>query len=116
MDGKLYKIPESLKNVAVYYDADKVRDAADDDRRALAAVTAAPQGLALQGTNGLYTTSGWWAAFGGEFMDDTGKCAADQRRRGRRHQFLARPQGSAGATVDPDYARSPTRSRPATPT
>ena len=40
VDGKLYEIPESLKNVAVYYNTDKVATPPTTTDELLAAVTA----------------------------------------------------------------------------
>jgi arabinogalactan oligomer/maltooligosaccharide transport system substrate-binding protein len=102
VDGKLYEIPESLKNVAIYYNKDTIPTppATIDD---LMALLAADKKIALfEGTNGLYHNFGWWAAFGGELMDDTGKCIADAGGVADAMKFLVDLKG-AGATLTPDY-------------
>jgi arabinogalactan oligomer/maltooligosaccharide transport system substrate-binding protein len=75
VDGKLYCIPESLKAVGLYYDKSKVATAPKTTDELLAGVT---DGSIKLGVNqGAYHNFGYWGAFGGKLMDDTGKCIAD---------------------------------------
>jgi arabinogalactan oligomer/maltooligosaccharide transport system substrate-binding protein len=70
-----YMVPESLKAVAMWYDKSKVTTPPTTSDELLAAVT---DGSVKIGINqGVYHQFGWTGAFGGELMDDTGKCTAD---------------------------------------
>jgi len=75
IDGKLVQVPESLKAVAVYYDTSKIATFPATTDELLAAVTAGDFKLGL--FQGIYHMFGFWGSFGGELMDDTGKCIAD---------------------------------------
>ena len=55
------------------------------------------------GTNGVYHNFGWWAAFGGQLMDDTGKCIADHDRCRRRASSTSPDLQAAGAKFYPNY-------------
>ena len=76
VDGKLYMVPESLKAVAMYYDKSKIATAPATTDALLAGVK---DGSIKAGfdAHSSYHSFGWWAAFGGKLMDDTGKCVAD---------------------------------------
>jgi arabinogalactan oligomer / maltooligosaccharide transport system substrate-binding protein len=76
VDGKLYMVPESLKAVAMYYDKSKVPTAPATTDELLQAVK---DGKIKAGfdAHSSYHSFGWWAAFGGKLMDDSGKCVAD---------------------------------------
>jgi arabinogalactan oligomer/maltooligosaccharide transport system substrate-binding protein len=76
VDGKLYMVPESLKAVAMYYDKSKIATPPATTDALLAGVT---DGSIKAGfdAHSSYHSFGWWAAFGGKLMDDTGKCVAD---------------------------------------
>jgi arabinogalactan oligomer / maltooligosaccharide transport system substrate-binding protein len=76
VDGKLYMVPESLKAVAMYYDKSKVATAPATTDELLQAVK---DGKIKAGfdAHSSYHSFGWWAAFGGKLMDDSGKCVAD---------------------------------------
>jgi arabinogalactan oligomer/maltooligosaccharide transport system substrate-binding protein len=76
VDGKLYMVPESLKAVAMYYDKSKVATPPATTDELLQAVK---DGKVHPGfdAHSSYHSFGWWAAFGGKLMDDTGKCVAD---------------------------------------
>lgn len=75
VDGKLVQVPESLKAVAVYYDSAKIADFPATTDELLTAVQGGDFKLGL--FQGIYHMFGWWGSFGGELMDDTGKCIAD---------------------------------------
>ncbi|HSL34795.1 MAG TPA: extracellular solute-binding protein [Candidatus Limnocylindrales bacterium] len=76
VDGKLYMVPESLKAVAMYYDKSKIATPPATTDDLLKGVT---DGTIKAGfdAHSSYHSFGWWAAFGGELMDDAGKCVAD---------------------------------------
>jgi arabinogalactan oligomer/maltooligosaccharide transport system substrate-binding protein len=75
VDGAFYMVPESLKAVAMWYDKSKVTTPPTTSDELLAAVT---DGSVKIGINqGVYHQFGWTGAFGGQLMDDTGKCTAD---------------------------------------
>lgn len=75
IDGKYMMIPESLKAVALFYNKDKVATppATTDDLLALV-----KSGVKLGINQNPYHNWGFWYAFGGDIMDGTGKCIADQ--------------------------------------
>ncbi|MEI7769586.1 MAG: extracellular solute-binding protein, partial [Chloroflexales bacterium] len=73
--GKLYAIPESLKAVALYYNKDKVKTPPTTTDELLAAVKGSNTLVLNQGA---YHNFGWLQAFGGQLMDASGKCVADQ--------------------------------------
>ncbi len=76
VDGKLYMVPESLKAVAMYYDKSKIATPPATTDALLAGVK---DGTIKAGfdAHSSYHSFGWWAAFGGKLMDDSGKCVAD---------------------------------------
>lgn len=76
VDGKLYMVPESLKAVAMYYDKSKIATPPATTDELLAGVK---DGTIKAGfdAHSSYHSFGWWAAFGGQLMDDSGKCVAD---------------------------------------
>ncbi|HET9346748.1 MAG TPA: extracellular solute-binding protein [Candidatus Limnocylindrales bacterium] len=75
VDGSFYMVPESLKAVALWYDKSKIATAPTTSDELLAAVK---DGSIKLGVNqGVYHQFGWTGAFGGELMDDTGACTAD---------------------------------------
>jgi len=86
VDGKLYMVPESLKAVAMYYDKSKIATPPATTDALLAGVTdgSIKAGL-LQGS---YHAFGFWAAFGGKLMDDSGKCIADTTGVGDAYKYF----------------------------
>ncbi len=75
VDGVFYMVPESLKARAMWYDKSKVTTPPTTSDELLAAVK---DGTVKIGINqGVYHQFGWTGAFGGQLMDDTGKCTAD---------------------------------------
>jgi len=87
VDGKLYCIPESLKAVGFYYDKSKVATPPTTTDELLAAVKDGSVKLAVN--QGAYHNFGYWSAFGGKLMDDTGKCIADQGGVADAHKLFA---------------------------
>ena len=87
VDGKLYCIPESLKAVGLYYDNTVLSTppATLDDFLKLQ-----QDGTIKAGFNqGAYHGFGFWAAYGGQLMDDTGTCVADTTGVDQAHKWFA---------------------------
>ena len=100
VDGVLYMVPESLKAVAMFYDSAKVTTAPATTADLLAAVK---DGSVKLGINqGSYHNFGWWGAFGGKLMDDSGKCIADQAGVADSYKYL-QDLKAAGATFYKTY-------------
>ena len=103
VDDKLYMVPESLKAVAMFYNADEVSEAPATTDELLEGVEGGEiKAGFFGGNNGLYHNFGWWAAFGGELMDESGRCTADAAGVADAYQYLADLQ-EAGATFYPNY-------------
>ncbi|CAN5792029.1 extracellular solute-binding protein [soil metagenome] len=101
LDGVLYQVPESLKAVAMYYNADTLRTPpATTDELIAAAQVGTRVGL-LGGTN-IYHNFGWWGAFGGELLNADGECVAATTGVDQAFQFLVDLK-AAGATIYPAY-------------
>jgi len=104
VDGVLYQVPESLKAVALYYNADTVSTPPATTDDLLAGVEAGDYTVGLFGSaGGAYHNFGWWGAFGGQLMDESGTCVADQGGVAEAHAYLADLQ-DAGVTFYPDFA------------
>ena len=100
--GKLYEVPESLKAVAMEYDADKVKT----PPTTLADLLAFVQGGGKVGMiSGVYFDWGLYAAFGGKIFDDTGKCAATANSGVADAMQYVVDLRKAGAMVDSDYGK-----------
>jgi arabinogalactan oligomer/maltooligosaccharide transport system substrate-binding protein len=95
VDGKFYMVPESLKAVAMYYDKSKV---ATPPATTADLLTAIKGGTIKAGfdAHSSYHSFGWWAAFGGQLMDDKGKCIADTTGVADAYKFFQEIQ-TAGA-------------------
>lgn len=77
VDGKLYAIPESMKAVALFYRTDLLPTPPTTTADWLTTVATNKLGL-VYGPNGggAYYQWGFYGAFGGTILDDSGKCAA----------------------------------------
>lgn len=102
VDGKLYMVPESLKAVAMYYDTAKIATPPATTEELLNGVKDGSIEAGFFGPGQAYHNFGWWAAFGGELMDDSGKCIADQGGVADAYQYMADLQ-DAGATMYANY-------------
>ena len=102
VDGKLYMVPESLKAVAAYYDTAKIATPPATTDALLAGVKDGTIKAGFYGGTAAYHNFGWWAAFGGKLMDDTGKCIADTTGVVDAYAYLAELQ-AAGAKFYPNY-------------
>ena len=96
VDGKFFMVPESLKAVAMYYDKSKVATPPKTTDELLQGVK---DGKIKAGfdAHSSYHSFGWWAAFGGELMDASGKCVADTTGVGDAYSYFQELQ-AAGAT------------------
>jgi arabinogalactan oligomer/maltooligosaccharide transport system substrate-binding protein len=75
VDGQLYCVPESLKAVALFHNTEKVTEVPESTDALLEAV----KGGAKLGINqNAYHNYGFFVAFGGQLLDDSGKAIADQ--------------------------------------
>ncbi len=101
-EAGIWQVPESLKAVAMYYNSETVPTAPATTDELMTAVEGGARLGLLGGTN-IYHNFGWWGAFGGELMDDSGRCIADAGGVAEAYQYLADLQ-AAGATFYPDYA------------
>ena len=88
--------PGVLKAVAMYYDKSKIATPPATTDELLQAVK---DGKIKAGfdAHSSYHSFGWWAAFGGELMDDAGKCIADTTGVPDAYQYFQELQ-DAGAT------------------
>ena len=103
VEGKLYMVPESLKAVALLYDSAKVATPPATTDALLAGVKdGSIKAGFFGGKDGVYHNFGWWAAFGGSLMDDTGKCIAATTGVPDAYKYLVELQ-TAGAKFYPSY-------------
>jgi arabinogalactan oligomer/maltooligosaccharide transport system substrate-binding protein len=102
VDGKLYCIPESLKAVGMLYNKATVPTPPTTTDELLQAVK--DKKIKLGFSQGGYHNFGFWAAFGGQLMDETGKCVADTTGVDKAFAFF-RDLKAAGAQYYPDYAK-----------
>ncbi len=74
VDGKLYAVPQIPKAVGLYYNKTTVTTppATTDELMALV-----KSGKKVGIANSAYHTFGFWRSFGGQLMDNSGKCVAD---------------------------------------
>ncbi len=97
--AKFYMVPESLKAVALWYDKSALPTPPTTSDELLAGVK---DGSIKIGINqGVYHQFGWTGAFGGQLLDDTGKCVADQGGFADAFAYL-KSLKDAGATLNTD--------------
>ena len=102
VDGKLYMVPESLKAVAAIYDSAKIATPPATTDELLAGVQDGSINAGFFAIGQAYHNFGWWAAFGGQLMDDTGKCIADTTGVADAYQYMVDLQ-NAGAKMYANY-------------
>lgn len=102
IDGKLYEVPEGLKAVEMYYDADKVKNPPKTTDDLLKFVKA---GGKVGMISGEYFDWGFYGAFGGKIFDDSGKCAATANSGVADAMKFVKDLKAAGALVDADYGK-----------
>lgn len=78
VDGKLFAIPESLKAVGLFYRTDMLATAPTTTDEWLSTIKGGTKLGLVYGPNGggAYYQWGFYGAFGGTILDETGKCAA----------------------------------------
>jgi arabinogalactan oligomer/maltooligosaccharide transport system substrate-binding protein len=101
VDGLIYGVPESAKAVALYYNKSLVEKVPTTTDELMAMVTDGN----LVNVQGAYHLFGWSGAFGGQLMDETGKCIADQGGWVDFMQYLVDLK-AAGAIFEPDYGKA----------
>jgi arabinogalactan oligomer/maltooligosaccharide transport system substrate-binding protein len=102
VDGKLFMVPESLKAVAAIYDSAKIATPPATTDELMAGVTDGSIKAGFFAIGQAYHNFGWWAAFGGQLMDETGKCIADTTGVSDAYQYVADLQ-TAGAKMYANY-------------
>ncbi len=98
VNGKIYAVPMIPKAVAMYYNKTTVSTPPATTDDLLAAVKA---GKKVGIPSSAYHTFGWWAAFGGSLMDNSGKCVADTTGVADAYKYLLDLK-AAGAQVRAD--------------
>jgi len=110
VDGKLYGVPMLFKAVALYYNKDKVPTPPKTTDELMTMLKA---GKTLVQNENAYHMFGWSTAFGGNLMDASGKCVADQAGWADAFTYnLALKQ--AGAKFETDGGRADTSFRAGT--
>ncbi len=99
IDGKLYGIPESFKAVALYYNKSKVANPPKTTDELLELVRG---GNTLVLNQNEYHNFGWLQAFGGQLMDETGRCVADQQGGTEWFTFLKTLKAEPNVTFSTD--------------
>ncbi len=102
VDGKLFMVPESLKAVAAIYDSAKIATPPTTTDELLNGVKDGTIKAGFFAIGQAYHNFGWWAAFGGQLMDDTGKCIADTTGVADAYQYMVDLQ-TAGAKMYANY-------------
>lgn len=102
VDGKTFMVPESLKAVAMYYDADAVPTAPATMDELLAWVQG---GGKLGVLTGAYFGWGFYSAFGGAIFNEDGSCAATATTGVADALKFVSDLKAAGALVDADYGK-----------
>jgi arabinogalactan oligomer/maltooligosaccharide transport system substrate-binding protein len=104
VDGKIYAVPGIIKAVALYYNTATVPTPPATTADLLALVKSGKK-LVLNENN--YHNYGFFPAFGGQLMDSTGKCTADQGGFTDAMQYLLDLK-AAGATFQTDGGKADT--------
>ena len=105
VDGKIYAVPGIIKAVAIYYNKDTVATPPATTDELLAALQGGTKfGMVALGGGAPYFSAGWFPAFGGKLMDDTGKCVADQGGYAEAMQYLLDLK-AAGASFESDGSK-----------
>jgi arabinogalactan oligomer/maltooligosaccharide transport system substrate-binding protein len=107
VDGKMYAVPGIAKAVALYYNKSTVPTAPATTDELLQMVK---DGKKIVINQNAYHNFGFWGAFGGKLMDDTGKCVADQGGYADALQYLVDLK-AAGAMFETDGGKADTAFR-----
>jgi arabinogalactan oligomer / maltooligosaccharide transport system substrate-binding protein len=100
VNGQLFGVPESAKAVALYYNKSMV-STPPLTTAGLLALLQSGETLVADGVNGSYFFYGFWSAFGGQLMNSSGRCIADQGGFVPAMQYLLDLQ-AAGAVLQID--------------
>jgi arabinogalactan oligomer/maltooligosaccharide transport system substrate-binding protein len=104
VDGKTYGTPVIVKAVALYYNKDTVPNPPTTTQELLDLVKSGKKIVLNQNA---YHNFGWSGAFGGQLMDETGKCVADQKGWVEAMQYLVDLK-AAGAQFETDGGKANT--------
>ncbi len=107
VDGHIYAVPGIIKAVALYYNKSTVPNPPTTTDELLALVKS---GKKLVLNENAYHNFGFFPAFGGQLMDDTGKCVADQGGFADAMQYFLDLK-AAGAVFGPDESKLTTQFR-----
>ncbi len=99
VDGRLYGVPESAKVVALFYNRKYLTSAPGTTDALLDLVR---RKVSLSIPLNTYHIFGFYGAFGGTLLDDSGQCVLDQTGGAEAFQYLLDLK-DAGATLEPDY-------------
>ncbi|HPH97146.1 MAG TPA: serine/threonine-protein kinase [Anaerolineaceae bacterium] len=102
VDGHIYGVPESAKAVALYYNKILVPNPPRTTDELLSMLK---KGKTLHSYNLVYYLFGWSRAFGGQLLDENGRCAADRGGWVEMFHYLLDLK-AAGAVFDPDFANA----------
>ena len=102
VDGHLYGVPESAKAVALYYNKSLIDTPPATSDELMQAVQ---DGQLLVNVLGAYHLFGFSGSFGGQLLDGTNTCVADQGGWADAMQYLLDLK-TAGAIFEPDYGKA----------
>ena len=106
VNNNLYGVPESAKAVALFYRKSDVPTPPATTADLLALVQSGDKLIIYDGVGGGdYFNFGFWGAFGGQLMDETGRCIADRDGFTQAMEFLVELQ-NAGAIISSDYGQA----------
>jgi arabinogalactan oligomer/maltooligosaccharide transport system substrate-binding protein len=103
VDGQMYGVPKNAFVVAMYYNKSSLPTPPTTTAELLDVLQNDGKSIAGPGNAGSYFYYGFWSAFGGQLLDGTGRCIADQGGFQPAMQYLLDLQ-TAGAVLDMDYA------------
>lgn len=108
VNGQLYGVPESAKAVALYYNKLNIPTPPSTTADLLTLVQNGKKLVLHNGDGGgAYFLYGFYGAFGGQLLDATGRCIADQGGVTPAVQYLLDLK-NAGATIASDYGTADT--------
>jgi arabinogalactan oligomer/maltooligosaccharide transport system substrate-binding protein len=107
VNGSLYGIPQSSSVVAIYYHKSLVPKPPTTTEELLALLL---EGRRLVAPGAMYYLHGFWSAFGGQLMDETDHCIADQAGFLPAVQYALELQ-KAGANFQLEYEEAQNRFR-----
>jgi arabinogalactan oligomer/maltooligosaccharide transport system substrate-binding protein len=100
VDGKIYAVPGIAKAVGLYYNKSTIDTPPATTDELLDLVKSGKKLGLVSGGGAPYFFWGFWSGFGGQIMDDSGKCVADQGGIADALQYF-KDLSDAGATFYP---------------